>query len=258
MKNLEFEIENCVGLLRINRPNALNALNLELLGEMKLFLETEIQKNVLKALILTGSGDKAFIAGADIKEMQSLDAAGIETFITLGQQVTLLLENAPFITIAAVNGFALGGGLEMALACDFIYASEKAKLGLPEVTLGIIPGFGGTQRLARAVGTRRAIEMIATGKHLEAEEAKEIGLVNHVYKAESLIGACWSTADRIARHSHTALAQGKSAVIEGIAMPLPAALDLEKAKFVHCFSTPEREGAMQAFLDKTTRKANAG
>lgn len=257
MKHLEFEIENNVGVLTVNRPKALNALNLEVLTELKQFLETEIQKNTLKVLIFTGAGEKAFIAGADIKEMQSLDASGIETFISLGQQVTLLLENAPFITIAAVNGFALGGGLEMALACDFIYASEKAKLGLPEVTLGIIPGFGGTQRLARAVGTRRAKEMIATGKHIEAEEAKEMGLVNHVYKAEALIGACWSTADRIAHHSPTALAQGKSAINDGIAMSLPPALDLEKAKFVHCFSTPEREGAMAAFLEKSKRKANA-
>ena len=258
MKYLEFEKENSVGVLTINRPKALNALNLEVLEEIEKFLETEIQKNLLKVLILTGSGDKAFIAGADIKEMQGLDASGIQIFITLGQKVSLLLENAPFITIAAVNGFALGGGLEMALACDFIYASENAKLGLPEVTLGIIPGFGGTQRLARAVGTRRAKEMIATGKHIEAEEAKEMGLVNHVYKPEALIGACWNTADHIAHHSHTAVSQAKSAVNEGIALPLPAALDLEKSKFSLCFSTPEREGAMQEFLDKSTRKANAG
>ncbi len=250
MEHLRFEKNIQVGLLTFDRPKALNALNLELLEELKRFLEEESEKGELTALIVTGSGDKAFIAGADIKAMQTLDAEGIRSFIALGQQVTLLLENAPFITIAAVNGFALGGGLEMALACDFIYAAETAKMGLPEVTLGIIPGFGGTQRLSRAVGARRAKEMIATGKPIDANEALKIGLVNQVFDQESLLEACRSTAKRIAGYSQTAISQGKHAVNRGGDLPIKEGLELEKNNFAHCFATPEREEAMQAFLDK--------
>ena len=257
MKYLEFEKRNLVGILTISRPNALNALNLELLEEFKQFLAEECQKRDLKALIVKGAGEKAFIAGADIKEMQGLDSQQINSFIALGQQVTLLLETAPFVTIAAVNGFALGGGLEMALACDFIYAGKTAKLGLPEVTLGIIPGFGGTQRLARAVGTRRAKEMIATGKTIGAEEALAIGLVNHVYEKEALIEECIKAAEVIAGHSLTALCQAKQAVNQGCGLSIKEGLELERSNFVACFETPEREKAMQAFLEKSMRKANA-
>lgn len=258
MNNLLFEKKGRAGLLKINRPDALNALNLELLEEFKSFLQEEMKKEELSVLIVTGAGEKAFIAGADIKEMQGLDNQQIGSFISLGQQVTLLLEKAPFITIAAVNGFALGGGLEMALACDFIYAAEKAKLGLPEVTLGIIPGFGGTQRLARAIGTRRAKEMIATGKPIGAEEAYEIGLINRVCAQDSLIADCQATAETVSGHSKTAVALAKHAVDQGSGLSIEEGLNLEKSDFAISFDTPEREEAMRQFLEKSTRKANAG
>lgn len=257
MKTLLFEQEKGIGILTINRPESLNALNLNVLKELKQFINEQIEFGALQALIIIGSGEKAFVAGADIKEMQAMPAPEILDFIQLGQEVTLLIENAPFLTLAAVNGFALGGGLELALACDFIYAAETAKLGLPEVTLGIIPGFGGTQRLSRAIGTRRAKELILTGKLIEAEEARDIGLVNHVHKPEALIGACWSTAERVVKHSPLAVRQGKSAINNGYALPLKEALELEKNQFAVCFGSPEREQAMTAFLEKTKRKANA-
>ncbi|ADI38822.1 enoyl-CoA hydratase/isomerase family protein [Waddlia chondrophila] len=257
MKYLEFEKRNRVGLLKINRPKALNALNLELLKELEHCLEEESEKLELVAMIVTGAGEKAFIAGADIKEMQGFDKQQILSFISLGQRVSLLLEKAPFITIAAINGFALGGGLEMALACDFIYAADSAKLGLPEVMLGIIPGFGGTQRLVRAVGVRQAKEMIATGKAISADEAHRIGLVNCVCSKESLISECLAVAGSIAGHSQTAIYQAKDAINREDGLSIHEGLDLEKSNFAICFETPEREKAMQAFLEKSMRGTSA-
>lgn len=247
MKTLAYTVENGVGILRVNRPKVLNALNREVLSELKHFLE---HAEGLKTLILTGEGDKAFIAGADIKEMQHLTQKEVLEFCSLGQTVSHLLENAPFATIAAVNGYALGGGLEMALACDFIYASRNAKLGLPEVTLGIIPGFGGTQRLSRAVGTRIAKEMILTGKHISAEEALQIRLINRLCEPDQLMETCIETATRIAKHSRIAVQQGKNAVNYGYPMGMREALEIERNMFAVCFMTKEREQAMQAFLEK--------
>lgn len=247
MKTLAYAVENGVGILKVNRPQVLNALNREVLSELKHFLENA---NGLKALILTGEGEKSFIAGADIKEMQKLTQNQVLEFCSLGQSVSHLLENAPFVTIAAVNGYALGGGLEMALACDFIYASRNAKLGLPEVTLGIIPGFGGTQRLSRAVGTRLAKEMILTGKHISAEEALGIGLINRLCEPDQLMEMCIETATRIAKHSGIAVQQGKNAVNYGYPMGMREALEIERNMFAVCFMTKEREQAMQAFLEK--------
>ncbi|KKL68762.1 hypothetical protein LCGC14_2121730 [marine sediment metagenome] len=182
MELISFEKRGQTGILKVNRPEALNALNRAVLEELQRFLSSGVSSENIRALIFTGEG-KAFIAGADIKEMQALDGAGIGEFCELGQGVTNSLASLEMVTIAAVNGFALGGGLEMALACDFIYASTGAKLGQPEVTLGIIPGFGGTQRLSRAVGVRLAKELITTGRFLGAEEALRIGLVNKVVEA---------------------------------------------------------------------------
>jgi enoyl-CoA hydratase len=221
-----------------------------LLFELKNFLESRVNENRLKALIFTGEGQKAFIAGADVKEMHDKKHTEILDFLELGQKVTLLLENAPFVTIAAVNGFALGGGLEMALACDFIYASKNAKLGLPEVTLGIMPGFGGTKRLAGAVGTRLAKEMIVTGKHVTAEEALALGIVNLVCDPEKLMEECLNTAEKIAKNSRIAVQQCKNAVNFGNQMEIHEALALERNMFVACFATKEREMAMGAFLEK--------
>ncbi len=202
MDYLSFEQQGDIGVLRINRPQAHNALNSKLLQELSQWLK---QDHSVKVLILTGQGEKAFIAGADIKEMASLDAAASQKFCALGQQVTLLLERASFVTIAAVNGFALGGGLEIALACDFIYAATSAKMGLPEVSLGLIPGFGGTQRLARAIGTRRAKELIMSGRKITADEALQMGLVNKVCHDHALIADCRHTAEGILKNSFASI-----------------------------------------------------
>lgn len=250
MKNLVYEEKGSIATLKIFRPTALNALNREVLTELKERLELSIQEKQVKALILTGEGDKAFVAGADIREMNELDQLEMMHFCSLGQEVSLLLENAPFLTLAAVNGYALGGGLELALACDFIYASKNARLGLPEITLGIIPGFGGTQRLSRAIGTRKAKEMILTGKTLTAEEAEKIGIVNHVCDPQNLFRDSESAAETVAKYSFTAIQQAKKAINLGYSLDLPAALELEKNLCSVCFSTPERGEGMRAFLEK--------
>ncbi len=197
MPNFIYEKRGSVGIFKINRPEVLNALNKKLLEEFLLFLDLIPRTQQIKALILTGEGEKAFIAGADIKEMQGMDFLQMKQFCELGQKVTLALENAPFLTVAAVNGYALGGGLEMALACDFIYASKTAKVGLPEVSLGIIPGFGGTQRLARAIGTRLAKEMIMSGKVISAEEAQKLGIINHLSEPQDLLKDCFQIIESI-------------------------------------------------------------
>lgn len=250
MEYLLFEKQDDIGILTVNRPDILNALNHAVLEELRDFLEHTARDNHITALIVTGAGNKAFIAGADIKEMQALSHTQMLDFCELGQQVTHLLENAHFMTVAAVNGYALGGGLEMALACDFIYASQNAKLGLPEVSLGIIPGFGGTQRLSRAVGTRIAKEMILTGKHVGADEAKAIGLVNQVCEPDHLLPACKATASRVAKHSPIAVQQGKHAVNFGYQLGIHEALEIERNMLAVCFATEERKVAMQAFLEK--------
>lgn len=249
MTQLIIERHETFAIVKINRPEALNALNRKLLQELLGAVDDFIHNNQLRAIILTGEGSKSFIAGADIKAMSMMTHLEMLEFCTLGQQVTLALENAPFLTLAAVNGYALGGGLEMALACDFIYASSNAKMGLPEITLGIIPGFGGTQRLSRAVGTRQAKEMILTGKLISAEEAKQLGIVNAIYE-EGLLDACQKTVNILSKYSLTAIKQAKNAINYGISMSLPEALELEKSLCALCFDTKEREEGMQAFLNK--------
>lgn len=252
MKNFIYEKVDSIGIVKINRPEVLNALNIELLEELQIFIDIIAKSHQVRALILTGEGNKAFIAGADIKEMQGMNHLEMMQFCKLGQQVTLSLEKAPFLCIAAVNGYALGGGLEMALACDFIYASKTAKLGLPEITLGIIPGFGGTQRLPRAIGARKAKEMILNGKMITAEEALNIGIVNRICEPDTLLQECIEAADNIARQSFTAIMEAKQAINVGLSLPIHEALELEKNMCGICFDTPERESAIKAFLEKKT------
>jgi enoyl-CoA hydratase len=249
-----YEKMESIGILKVNRPEVLNALNRKVLEELLVFLVLVAKEQQLRALILTGEGDKAFIAGADIKEMAGMDPLQMKQFCELGQQVAFALENASFLTIAAVNGYALGGGLEMALACDFIYASKAAKLGLPEVSLGIIPGFGGTQRLSRAVGTRLAKEMIMSAKSITAEEAQKIGLVNHVSEPQDLIKDCIEVAKSVIRHPFVATSQAKQAINWGYALSLPEALELEKNMCAVSFGTSERAQRMQAFVDKNKKE----
>jgi len=250
MSNLIIEKHHNVTVIKINRPKILNALNRSTLEELLHFLTVTAPKDEIKALILTGEGDKAFIAGADIKEMHPMTHIEMLEFCVLGQSVANALWDAQFLTIAAVNGYALGGGLEMALACDFIYASDTAKLGLPEVTLGIIPGFGGTQHLSRAVGTRVAKEMIMSGVAINAERAREIGIVNHICKPSDLLDDCFATAEKIISHSSTATIQAKNAINTGYHLGLKEALELERNMCAVCFATTERVEGMEKFLEK--------
>lgn len=244
--------------MRVNRPEALNALSTPLLMEMLEHLNALVLEQKTKALILTGEGEKAFIAGADIAQMQSMDFHAMLEFCRLGQAVANALENASFATIAAVNGYALGGGLEMALACDFIYASRTASMGLPEITLGLIPGFGGTQRLSRAIGIRLAKELIMSGKTITAEEASAIGLVNRVCDPETLMEACLLTAANISQYPAMALKLTKKAINQSLHLDLNAALVVERNLCASCLVTPESRAMVTAFLTKhTNRKKHA-
>jgi enoyl-CoA hydratase len=252
---LDYEkVANQIGILRINRPDVLNAINSRTLEELLQFLQHNAIEDGCKALILTGAGEKSFIAGADIKEMQEMTAIEMLKFCQLGQQVTLALEQAPFLTIAAVNGYALGGGLEMALACDFIYASKNVKMGAPEVSLGIIPGFGGTQRLTRVVGSRLAKELIMTGQTFLSDEAHAMGIVNKLFSSDALLPACLETANAIIKHSFTAIMQAKRAIAAASEMPLPEALELERNMCALCFTTEEHAQEMASFLEKRGRR----
>ena len=253
-KNITWSKDGNFATLTINRPDAFNALNGETLKEMECALyEIENDKEI-RALILTGSGEKSFIAGADIKAMVEMNAIDMQRFCDLGQKVTLKLERMDVVTVACVNGFALGGGLEMALACDFIYAKKGAKVGLPEVTLGIIPGFGGTQRLLRAVGTRLAKEMVFSGKMIETSEAKEIGLVNKVCEGEKLLEEAKTTLNKILTNGPIAIKAAKRSINNGEALSMENALELEKTMCAFCFGTNDRKEGMTAFVEK--RKPN--
>lgn len=254
---LETSHSHHIGILRINRPEALNALNLAVLLELRSFLENTVRQEKLKAIILTGTGDKAFISGADIREMQKMNSTEISEFCRLGQHVADMLETAPYLTIAAINGYALGGGLEMALACDFIYANKNSKIGLPEVSLGLIPGFGGTQRLQSAVGIRMAKELIMSGKTISAEFGKEIGIINQLCEPEELISKSREIAEKVISHSFTAVMQAKRAINFGSQMKFESALELERNMFAACFETKERREAMTAFLEKSKGQNNA-
>jgi enoyl-CoA hydratase len=201
-------------------------------------------------IILTGAGDRAFVAGADISEMAPMGPWRAREFSELGHVLTALLEDIPAATIAAVNGYALGGGLELAVACDMIYASENARMGLPEVSLGVTPGFGGTQRLVRLVGKLRAKEMIFTGDWVDAKRAYEIGLVNAVLPRETLIEHCRTVADKIAQRGPLAVARAKRLVERGYDIPLRAANRQEAESFSLLFDTEDRREGMQAFVEK--------
>ena len=250
MEFVSLEVTDFIGTLTINREKALNALNRQVLLELREILRALWNDDKVRVLVLTGEGYRAFIAGADIKEMREMDHVDMHRFCSLGLEVAELLENAPFVTIAAVNGYALGGGLEMALACDFIYCTEDAKLGLPEVSLGLIPGFGGTQRLARAVGTRKAKEWIMTGKRLNAEEALECGLVNKICQPDRLIFDCWDIAKKVLEHSFLSVSQVKNVINHGIHNSLSDALQLERNACAVCFASEDRLEGMTAFTEK--------
>lgn len=239
-----------IATLTVNRPDKLNAINEEVLtGLAKAVGELEGDRDV-RCAILTGAGEKAFVAGADIAAMSEMSPATARSFASLGQSVLAAIEALPFPVIAAVNGFALGGGCELALACDFIYASDKAKLGQPEVNLGVIPGFGGTQRLARRVGIGRARELCFTGDALGAEEALRIGLVNAVVPHAELIAKVTEVATKIASKGPLAIAQCKRVLLRGADVSLPVACELEVQAFAGLFGSGDQREGMSAFLAK--------
>jgi len=249
-QNLIFEKRDQIGTITFNRPRVLNALNRETMDELDALLSEARNDSDLRVLILTGAGDKAFIAGADINELaRQTPASGRETSL-YGQAVLHKLETLGKPSIAAINGFALGGGCELALACSIRLASRSAKLGQPEVKLGIIPGYGGTQRLARLCGKGVALELCLSGEMISAEEAQRIGLVNHVYEPGELRAAAQALAAKIAANAPVAVQLTMEAIERGPDMPQEQALFLEAALFgVSCATEDMREGT-RAFLEK--------
>ena len=254
MEFITYEVEGQIGIITINRPKALNALNSAVLDELDKTLDA-VDQEAIRCLILTGAGEKSFVAGADIGEMSTLTKAEGEAFGKKGNDVFRKLETFPIPVIAAVNGFALGGGCEISMSCDIRICSENAVFGQPEVGLGITPGFGGTQRLARIVGTGKAKEMIYGARNIKAEEAYRIGLVNNVYPAEELMPAAKKLACTIARNAPIAVRNCKRAINEGIQVDMDQAIVIEEKLFGSCFETCDQKEGMNAFLEK--RKVDA-
>ena len=254
MEFITYEVEGQIGIITINRPKALNALNSAVLDELDKTLDA-VDQEAIRCLILTGAGEKSFVAGADIGEMSTLTKAEGEAFGKKGNDVFRKLETFPIPVIAAVNGFALGGGCEISMSCDIRICSENAVFGQPEVGLGITPGFGGTQRLARIVGTGKAKEMIYGARNIKAEEAYRIGLVNNVYPAEELMPAAKKLASTIARNAPIAVRNCKRAINEGMQVDMDQAIVIEEKLFGSCFETCDQKEGMNAFLEK--RKVEA-
>ena len=251
-QTLLIEDRGPVRVVTINRPDALNALNAVVIDELAVMLEQTAAADV-RGLVLTGAG-RAFVAGADIAAMADMDPPLALLFAGKGHAVGEMLQALPIPTAAAVNGFALGGGCELALACDFIYASEKAKFGQPEVKLGVIPGFGGTQRMLRRVGLARALELCMTGDMIDAAEALRIGLANKVLPPDELLDTTVATVTRAAEMGPLAVAKVKEVIYQGASMPLQAACDLEERAFADLFATSDQSEGMAAFLAKRPAK----
>lgn len=251
MSLVKVEIENRVATITIDRPKALNALNVEVLMELR---SAFIKLEGVAAAILTGAGDKAFVAGADIVSMSEMGPLEARSFVELGQGVMQTIEASSFVTIAAVNGFALGGGLELALSCDLIYASENAKLGLPETNLGIIPGFGGTFRLPQRVGVQRAMEMILTGKSFSAETAKAMGLVLEVFSQADLLTKARETAIGLSKKGLMSLLAARRILRTNASSDADRAYLLERETFATLFATGEPKEGMKAFVEKREPK----
>ena len=258
MNNLLLEVENGIALLTINRPKALNALNSETLAELNTCLAELENNDDVKVVILTGSGEKSFVAGADISEMVNATPAEGRKMGLLAREAFGRLENMPQVTIAAVNGFALGGGCEISMACDIRVASENAKFAQPECGLGILPGFGGTQRLPRLVGKGRAKELIFTCDMISADEAFRMGLANHVVPQAELIDYCKAMAGRIMKNGPYAVALAKQAINTGSDTDLDSGLKLEANLFGLSFSTADKMEGMTAFLEKRKEKRFTG
>lgn len=249
-QNIIFDVEEGVAVLKFNRPKALNAINTDVLAEVNDALDKIESDPSVKVLVLTGEGEKAFVAGADIGHMVNLSPLQFRKFSRDGQELLFRLERLPIPVMACVNGFALGGGTEISMACDFIYASENAKFGQPEINLGIIPGFGGTQRLPRLVGKGRAKELCMTGVMISAQEAKEIGLVNKVFSPDKLWGETMKTAKILASKGKVSLKAVKDCIERGFDVDLRDGCYMESDAFGLCMTSPDGKEGMTAFLEK--------
>jgi enoyl-CoA hydratase len=249
-KNILFNVEDGIAIITFNRPKALNAMNSDTMAELMDAATICKKDDNIKVLILTGSGDKAFVAGADISQMQNITVAEALKFMELGHETLRLIETMPKPSIAAVNGFALGGGTEISLACDMRFASENAMFGQPEILIGIIPGWGGTQRLPRLVGMGIAKELILGGGQIDAKRAYEIGLVNKVVPLASLMEDTKKFAKKMAGLPGFALKMAKCSVNYGYDLALDNANRLEVECCAQCFSTQDQKEGMKAFLEK--------
>ena len=249
---LELTQKDALFRITINRPKALNALNRRVLEELGDALSRFEQDEGSRVCVITGAGEKAFVAGADIAEMANLTPLEAARFCRFGQEVFLKIEAIEKPVLAAVNGFALGGGTELILACDLVYASEKARFGQPEINLGIIPGFGGTQRLAKVIGMRRAKEWIYLGDMVDAKTAKILGLVNGVFPPDKLMEEVEAVARKLASKPPFALAQAKKVIEKGFVLDPHTGLVLEREAFSMTFASEDRGEGIQAFLEKRT------
>ena len=253
MEFVTYEAEGAVGIITINRPKALNALNSQGLEELDATFSA-VDLNTIRCLILTGAGEKSFVAGADIGEMSTLTKAEGEAFGKKGNDVFRKIETFPIPVIAAVNGFALGGGCEISMSCDIRICSENAVFGQPEAGLGLTPGFGGTQSLARVVSVGKVKEMIYSARNIKAEEAYRIGLVNNVYPIEELIPAAKKLASIIAANAPIAVRNCKKAINDGLQVDMDQAIVIEEKLFGDCFETEDQKAGMGNFLEKDKEK----
>jgi enoyl-CoA hydratase len=253
-RNILVEAQGKVAILRVNRPDKLNAINRETLGEIAEAVRAFVADDSQGALVITGEGVKAFISGADIAELQPLGPAAAEDISRFGQGVVELIERSPKPVIAAVNGFAFGGGCELALACHIRLASDNAVMGLPEVKLGIIPGYGGTQRLSRLIGPGRAFELVLTGRPVKADEAAAIGLVNRVLPQAELLPEAIKMAEAITRNGPLAVEAAMECIVRGMNLSLDQGLRFESGRFGILAASEDMHEGLQAFLDK--RPAN--
>ena len=253
MEFVKYEVEGAVAVVTIDRQKALNALNSQVLEELDATFDA-IDLDATRAVILTGAGEKSFVAGADIGEMSTLTKAEGEAFGKKGNDVFRKIETFPIPVIAAINGFALGGGCEISMSCDIRICSDNAVFGQPEVGLGITPGFGGTQRLARLVGEGMAKQMIYSAINIKADEALRIGLVNAVYTQDALMAEAEKMAATIAKNAPIAVRNCKKAINEGLDLPMDKAVELEEKLFGDCFETEDQRYGMAFFLDKNKEK----
>ena len=254
MTNILLEKKGLIAVATINRPKALNALNSEVLTDLDELVSAVKADADIRALVITGSGEKAFVAGADIGEMSTLTKEGGEAFGKHGNDVFRAIETLPIPTIAAVNGFALGGGCELSMACDIRICADTAVFGQPETGLGITPGFGGTQRLARLVSPGMAKQILYTAKNIKADEALRIGLVNAVYPQEELMAAAMKLAGQIAVNAPIAVRATKAAINTGLEQPMDEAIVTEEKLFGSCFETEDQKAGMANFLEKDKAK----